>query len=103
MMAVCWTLGMRTRAQVRGDAAALFKAKCAVCHGANGDASTEIGRKMKLRDLRSAEVQKWTDPQLMTIICCGKGNMPGYETRLTIDQIASLVGYMRTLAGRKPQ
>lgn len=103
VVASCLTLGARAGAQSHGDAAALFKAKCAVCHGANGDASTEIGRNMKLRDLRSPEVQKRTDAQLMTIVCCGKGKMLGYETRLTGGQIAELVGYMRMLAGKKPQ
>ena len=103
VVAACLTLGARARARSLGDGASLFKAKCAVCHGPNGDASTEIGRNMKLRDLRSPEVQKRTDAQLMTIVCCGTGRMLGYETRLTSDQIAQLVGYLRTLAGKKPQ
>ena len=87
--------------QAQDDAAALFKAKCAVCHGANGDGSTAIGKNMKLRDLRSAEVQAQTDAQLKTITCCGKGKMPGYQGKLTDDQIAQLVSYIRTLAAKK--
>jgi cytochrome c6 len=86
------------RAQPPGDAAALFKAKCAVCHGANGDAKTAVGRGLKMRDLRSSEVQKQTDAQLVTITSCGKRNMPGYEGKLTGDQITQLVAYMRSLA-----
>ena len=100
-LGACITQATLAPAQTKGDAAALFGSKCAVCHGAKGDASTEIGRNMKLRDLRSPDVQKSTDEQLMTIVRCGKGKMPGYEKRLTGDQIAVLVEYMRTLAGGK--
>ena len=39
------------------DAAATYKSKCASCHGANGSGQTAAGKAMKLKDLRSAEVQ----------------------------------------------
>ena len=90
---------MPTRAQ--NDAAALFKAKCAVCHEANGDATTAIGKNLKLCDLRSSDVQKQSDARLNAITCCGKGKMPGYQGKLTDDEITHLVGYMRTLASKK--
>jgi cytochrome c6 len=81
--------------------AALFKAKCAVCHGETGDGNTPVGKGMKLRDLRSVEVQKQTDAQLTTITCCGKGKMPGYQGKLSDSQITQLVAYVRTLAAKK--
>jgi hypothetical protein len=34
-----------------------FKARCAICHGANGNGSTAMGKTLNLRDLGSAEVQ----------------------------------------------
>lgn len=80
------------------DPAGLYKSKCAVCHAANGDASTTIGKALKMRDLRSDEVQKQSDAQLNTITTCGKGKMPPYKGKLSDDQIKELVGYMRTLA-----
>ena len=86
--------------QAQGDAA-LFKAKCAVCHGANGDSNTAIGKSLKLRDLRSSDVQKQTDAQLTTITGCGKGKMPAYREKLTGDQINQVVAYIRTLAANK--
>jgi len=80
------------------SAAALFKAKCAICHGANGDANTAVGRGLKLRDLRSPDVQQQTDAQLKLLTDCGKGQMPGYQGKFTNDQITQLVGYIRALA-----
>jgi cytochrome c6 len=83
------------------DAKALFKAKCAVCHGETGDANSIVGRGMKLRDIRSRDVQKRSDAELATIVHCGKGKMPGYEGQFTDEQITQLVGYMRRLAANK--
>lgn len=98
LFAFLLVLSLPLEARAQNDAAAVFKAKCAVCHGANGDGNTNVGKGMKLRDLRSPDVQKQTDAQLNTIVCCGKGKMPGYQGKLTDDQIKQQVAYMRTLA-----
>jgi cytochrome c6 len=83
------------------DAPPLFKAKCSVCHGADGSGNTAIGKALKLRDLRSTDVQKQTDAQLTTITRCGKGKMPAYMGKLSDEQIKHLVEYMRSLARTK--
>jgi mono/diheme cytochrome c family protein len=80
------------------DGAAIYKAKCASCHAADGSGNTSIGKAMKLRDLRSAEVQKQTDKELYTVTADGKGKMPGYKTKLSEAEINGLVAYMRDLA-----
>ena len=36
----------------------LWKAKCASCHGADGKAQTEQGKKMAMHDITTAEWQK---------------------------------------------
>jgi mono/diheme cytochrome c family protein len=74
-----------------------FKAKCASCHGATGAGDTAMGKNLKLRDLASADVQKQTDADLNTVITKGKKPMPGYEGKLTSDQINDLVKFIRTL------
>ena len=79
------------------DAAATYKSKCASCHGANGSGQTATGKAMKLRDLRSPEVQSQTDDQLYAVIAKGKGKMPGYEKPLGADTCKALVAHMRTL------
>ena len=77
--------------------AAVYKAKCASCHGPDGSGSTPVGKSLKLSDLRSAEVQKQTDAELTKIISDGKGKMQPYGKKLTADEIKSLVTYLRTL------
>jgi cytochrome c6 len=84
------------------DAATLFKAKCAVCHGPDGSGNTAMGKQMQSPDLRSEEVQKQTDAQLIEATTNGKGKkMPAYKDKLTGDQIKQLVAYIRELAKKK--
>jgi len=75
----------------------LFKAKCASCHGPEGKGDTAMGKNLKLRDLGSADAQKASDADLTTIITKGKKPMPGYEGKLTSDQIQAVVKYIRSL------
>lgn len=77
------------------DGAAVYKAKCASCHGADGKGQTAIGKKMNLRDLGSPEVQKQTDKELYDWTAVGKGKMPGYKGKLSDDEIKALVAHMR--------
>jgi len=78
------------------DGAATYKAKCAACHGADGKGQTMMGKKMGLRDLGSAEVQKQTDQELHAWTADGKGKMPAYKDKLSADEIKALVTHMRT-------
>lgn len=82
------------------DAAALYKSKCAACHAADGSGNTTMGKNFKIRDLRSAEVQKQTDLQLTDIIAGGKGKMPAYGKQITTAQIQGLIAHIRTLKGK---
>ena len=86
-------------APARADNAgeATYKAKCAMCHGADGKGETAIGKVNKIRDLGSADVQKQTDEELSGIIGNGKAKMPGYSKSLKPEQIKELVAYIRTL------
>jgi len=75
------------------DAAATYKAKCAMCHGADGK-----GGKMGTRDFASPDVKAETDAQLTDIITKGKGKMPAYEGKLKDTEIKDLVAHVRSLA-----
>ena len=77
-----------------------FKAKCATCHGQDGSGSTAMGQKMKVRDLRSPEVQKQTDDELTAIITHGKPPMPAYGKTLTAAEIHQIVVYLRSIAAK---
>jgi cytochrome c6 len=83
------------------DSAALYKSKCAMCHGPDGSSNTSVGKAMKASDLRSEAVQKKTDAQLIEATTNGKGKMPAYKGKLTEPQIKGLVQYIRELAKKK--
>jgi mono/diheme cytochrome c family protein len=82
------------------DGAALYKTKCAMCHGPDGAGKTPVGTKLNVRDLRSPEVQKQSDSDLAQVIGQGKGKMPVFGKTLNEDQIKSLVAQIREL-GKK--
>jgi cytochrome c6 len=75
-----------------------FQAKCAACHGPDASGNTPMGQKMKVRDLRSPEVQKQTDDELAAIIANGKPPMPAYAKTLTRADIRQVVAYLRSIA-----
>ena len=92
---------MTTAAFAAGpDGAAIYKAKCQLCHGPNGGGDTPSGKTMKVRDLRSAEVQKQTDVELTKVISGGKGKMPPYGKQLSDADIAALIAFVRTLKAK---
>ncbi len=82
------------------DGAATYKAKCALCHGANGAGDTPSGKSMKVRDLRSDVVQKQTDIELTKTISGGKGKMPPYGKQLSNADIAAVIAFIRTLKAK---
>jgi cytochrome c6 len=75
----------------------LYQSKCASCHGAEGKGDTAMGKAMKVKDLASDEVQKQSDADLTAIVEKGKKPMPGYEGKLTKEQITDVVKYLRAL------
>ena len=79
------------------DVAALYKSKCAACHGADGKGDTPAGKKLGTKDFRSPDVAKMTDTELFDITKKGKDKMPGYDQKITDDQIRELVKYVRSL------
>lgn len=72
--------------------------KCANCHSKDGSGQTARGKKLNLKDLRSADVQKIPDAKLIEVIAKGKGDMDGYQKELGDEQIKALMAYIRTLA-----
>ncbi|HYL91853.1 MAG TPA: cytochrome c [Alphaproteobacteria bacterium] len=79
------------------DVAALYKTKCAVCHGPDGKGDTAAGKKLGVKDFHSPEIAKAKDAELIEATTKGKGKMPSYDKKLTDDQIKELIKYIRTL------
>jgi len=79
----------------------MWKAKCASCHGAAGKGDTEQGKKMAIRDMTSAAVQKeMTDDSIKKALKEGvktdKGEMEAFA-ELTPEQVDGLLTYIRSL------
>lgn len=84
---VAFVLSFPAYAQSAADA--LYKSKCAMCHGADGT-------KIASHDLQAAGVQKMSDAELSTVITNGKGSMPASKS-LKPEEVEGLVTYLRTL------
>jgi mono/diheme cytochrome c family protein len=89
------SLALPAVAQQSGEAT--WKAKCAMCHGADGIGNTPVGKNMKVRSLKSPEDIKATDAELFKDTKSGVGKMQGYAGKLTDAQITDVVSFIRTL------
>lgn len=83
------------------DTAALYKTKCAMCHGPTGGGDTPMGKKLAVKALASPEVQKNTDAQLTQVIAKGRNKMPAFTGKLSDAQIKQLVSLIRDFASKK--
>ena len=101
LLALTVLVMMLAPAAFAGDAAALYKTKCAMCHAPDGSGNVPMGQKTGAHDFRSPEIQKMTDAQLIEITTKGKNKMPGYDKKLTADEIKGLVEYIRELGKKK--
>jgi mono/diheme cytochrome c family protein len=79
------------------DGGALYKTKCAMCHGVDGTGNTPVGKSMKVRSFKSDEDVKASDDTLIKQTKEGVGKMPAYAGKLTDAQIQDVVTYIRTL------
>ncbi len=70
-----------------GEGADLYAANCAACHGAVGEGDGALPINVP-----------FANDLLMEIIRVGIGNMPGFATALTDEQIVVLSEYVHTLA-----
>jgi len=93
-------LAMSTSAAAQ-DAAALYKAKCASCHAADGTGDTPVGKKLGVKSFSDPEVAKSADAAWTDATKKGKGKMPAYDGKLTDDQIKDLVTFIRGLSKGK--
>lgn len=74
-----------------------YKAKCAMCHGADGQAATPMGKTMKIASFKAPEMLKATDALFTASTKNGKGKMPAYNGKLTDAQIKDVIAFIRTL------
>jgi len=74
-----------------------YKAKCAMCHGADGLAASPMAKSLKVLSFKDAAMVKAPDAQFIASTKNGKGKMPAYTGKLTDAQIKDVISYIRTL------
>lgn len=81
---------------------AVWEANCLVCHGADGRAQTEEGRKKKARNLADPRWQESvSDERLLRSISRGREDMPAFGRKLSEEQMKALVAEIRSLVPKK--
>ena len=81
----------------------LWRAKCASCHGRDGKAQTEKGKKMQIPDMTTAEFQKATDDEIRKQITNGvktekngvKKEMDAFKDEVNGPMLDEVVAYIR--------
>ena len=76
---------------------AIFQEQCVGCHGADGKAQTEMGKKIQAADLTSSAIQGQSDSKLEKTIKSGKAKMPSFDGKLSDEEIGSVVAYIRQI------
>jgi mono/diheme cytochrome c family protein len=86
-----------TPAFAQSGGADVYKAKCLMCHGADGAGTTPAGKALKAASFKDAAVISASDADLHAAVTNGKGKMPANQGKLTDAQIKAVVGYVRSL------
>ena len=71
--------------------------KCAMCHGADGLATTPVAKSMKVLSFKEPAMIKASDAQFIASTKNGKNKMPKYADKLKPEDVKGLVAYVRTL------
>lgn len=80
----------------------VFTQTCAKCHGTDGRGDTENGETLGVPDFTDAAWQEGaSDKRLIVSVTHGRGGMPAFEKRLSKEEIAALVAYVRSLKNEK--
>ena len=78
----------------QGAGADTYKAKCLMCHAADGTASGPAGKAMNVPSFKAS---KQSEAEMIAETKAGKGKMPAFAGKLTDAQIKDVVGYVKTL------
>jgi cytochrome c6 len=77
---------------------ATYKAKCAMCHGAQGTPNPGIAKNMGVKPASDPSVKSLSEAEMIAITTNGKAKMPAYKSKLSDVEIKASVEYFRTFA-----
>jgi cytochrome c6 len=92
-LAICLS-GITGFAQSSGDA--IYKAKCASCHGATGTPSPGMAKMMGIKPASDPDMKKLTVEQIETAVKNGKGKMKPVSG-LSDAQVRAVAEYFKSL------
>jgi mono/diheme cytochrome c family protein len=98
---VCGLLSHATLTQApQSSGKATYAANCASCHGAEGKGNGADGMYFtpSPTDFTTAAFAQESDTEIHQAIAKGKGNMPGFQMKLSDAAIDEVIAYLRTLA-----
>ena len=87
------------------DGKALYGAKCASCHGKDGQGNPAMAKMFKVppavMDLTVSSTTAKTDVALEAVIRDGRGKMPAFKGKLVGQDFGAVVRHLRGLAPAK--
>ncbi|HEX8190647.1 MAG TPA: cytochrome c [Pyrinomonadaceae bacterium] len=87
--------GGRSQAE-RGRA--VYEARCTRCHGADGAGRTRMADIVEPPDMSDPAWQRQRgDARMIASVANGRGQMPAFRKKLSRQEIAAAVAYVRTL------
>ncbi|HZI61988.1 MAG TPA: cytochrome c [Pyrinomonadaceae bacterium] len=74
-----------------------FTKNCEACHGPSGEGGTVTveGKRLRVPSLKAAHAVKHTDDELLKIVTSGEEEMPAFKDKLSAEEIAELVAFVR--------
>ena len=78
------------------DGAAIYKSKCAMCHGATGTPSAGMAKMMGIKPVSDPAMKDLSEAQIESTVKKGKGKMKPIAG-LTDAQVKAVAAYFKTL------
>ena len=76
----------------------VYADRCARCHGSDGQGHTPMGQTVEPPDLSDPAWKRGrTDAQMRASVANGRGQMPAFKNKLSRQDIAASIAYVRTL------
>ena len=74
-----------------------FAKNCETCHTPSGEGGTATveGKKIRVPSLKAAHAVRHTDDELLKIVTNGEEEMPSFKDKLSAEEIAELVRFVR--------
>lgn len=77
---------------------AVYEARCTRCHGADGAGRTRLAEVVEPPDMSDPAWQRQRgNARMIASVANGRGQMPAFKKKLSRQEIAAAVAYVRTL------